>query len=187
MVVLIIFKFFKNEILKHIQINLITFLVNFFSYFVKDITYLNSVIYFFFMELCFALNAFKNASEMDFIPNIKEDAWLNYAKLSYEIGNPYQSIPEVLSRFLKLFPKSAFKTEVESLLIDSYISSNNYKEALLLLTNKSKPVHKAAYQKVTFFRALELYNEANYSESLILSYQLKGLLEVLSISRLKKQ
>ena len=115
-----------------------------------------------------ALNAFKNASEMDFIPNIKEDAWLNYAKLSYEIGNPYQSIPEVLSRFLKLFPKSAFKTEVESLLIDSYISSNNYKEALLLLTNKSKPVHKAAYQKVTFFRALELYNEANYSESIAL-------------------
>ncbi len=37
-----------------------------------------------------ALNAFKNASEMDFIPNIKEDAWLNYAKLSYEIGNPDQ-------------------------------------------------------------------------------------------------
>eukprot|EP00658_Telonema_sp_P-2_P035443 TRINITY_DN25777_c0_g1_i3.p1 TRINITY_DN25777_c0_g1~~TRINITY_DN25777_c0_g1_i3.p1 ORF type:complete len:267 (+),score=-34.29 TRINITY_DN25777_c0_g1_i3:77-877(+) len=59
-VVLIIFKFFKNEVLKHIQINLITFLVNFFSYFVKDITYLNSVIYFFFMELCFALNDFKN-------------------------------------------------------------------------------------------------------------------------------
>ena len=112
-----------------------------------------------------ALNAFKNASEMDFIPNIKENAWLNYAKLSYEIGNPYKSIPEVLTRFLKQYPKSAFKTEVESLLIDSYISSNNYKEALVLLTNKSKPVHKAAYQKVAFFRALELYNEANYSES----------------------
>ena len=39
---------------------------------------------------------------------------------------------------------------------------------MLLLTNKSKPVHKAAYQKVTFFRALELYNEANYSESIAL-------------------
>ncbi len=96
---------------------------------------------------------------------IKEDAWFNYAKLSYEIGNPYQSTTEVLSRFLTMYPKSAFKIEVESLLIDSYISSNNYKEALELLKNKPKPIYKEAYQKVTFLRALELYNEADYNAS----------------------
>lgn len=112
-----------------------------------------------------ALNAFKNASEMEFTPSIKEDAWLNYAKLSYDIGNPYQSTSEVLAEFLNLYPKSAFKTEVESLLIDSYINSNNYVEALVLLENKSKPIHKAALQKVTFFRALELYNEGSYAAS----------------------
>ena len=110
-----------------------------------------------------ALNAFKNASEMDFVLTIKEDAWLNYAKLSYEIGNPYQSSTEVLTRFLTLYPKSTFKIEVESLLIQSYVSSNNYKAALELLQTKS--VHKEAYQKVTFLRALELYNEADYKAS----------------------
>ena len=46
-----------------------------------------------------ALNAFKNASEMDFSPQIQEDAWLNYAKLSYEIGNSYTSVPQVLRSF----------------------------------------------------------------------------------------
>ena len=102
---------------------------------------------------------------MGFVDTIKEDAWLNYAKLSYEIGNPYQSTTEVLSRFLTMYPKSAFKIEVESLLIDSYISSNNYKEALELLKNKPKPIYKEAYQKVTFLRALELYNEADYNAS----------------------
>ena len=112
-----------------------------------------------------ALNAFRNASEMDFNPNIQEDAWLNYAKLSYDIGNPYQSTPEVLTEFLNLYPKSAFKIEVETLLIDSYISSNNFKEALELLENKSRAAHKEAYQKVAFFRALELYNNATYSEA----------------------
>ena len=112
-----------------------------------------------------ALNAFKNASEMGFVDTIKEDAWFNYAKLSYEIGNPYQSTTEVLSRFLTMYPKSAFKIEVESLLIDSYISSNNYKEALELLKNKPKPIYKESYQKVTFLRALELYNEADYNAS----------------------
>ena len=112
-----------------------------------------------------ALNAFKNASEMDFVPTIKEDAWLNYAKLSYEIGNPYQSSTEILTNFLALFPKSAFKIEVESLLIQSYVSSNNYEEALELLKNKSKLIYKEAYQKVTFLRALELYNQADYTAS----------------------
>ena len=112
-----------------------------------------------------ALNAFRNASEMDFNLNIQEDAWLNYAKLSYDIGNPYQSTPQVLSEFLKRYPKSAFKIEVEALLIDSYISSNNFKQALELLEIKSRNTHKEAYQKVTFFRALELYNNANYSET----------------------
>ena len=112
-----------------------------------------------------ALNAFKNASEMNFNSNIQEDSWLNYAKLSYEIGNPYQSTPQVLSDFLKRYPKSAFKIEVETLLIDSYIGSNNFKEALELLENKSRSAHKEAYQKVTFFRALELYNDARYSDA----------------------
>ena len=112
-----------------------------------------------------ALNAFRTASEMDFNPNIKEDAWLNYAKLSYDIGNPYQSTPEVLTNFLKNYPKSAYKIEIETLLVDSYISSNNYKEALELLENNSKSSHKEAYQKVTFFRALELYNNAKYMEA----------------------
>ena len=112
-----------------------------------------------------ALNAFKNASEMNFNLNIKEDAWLNYAKLSYDIGNPYQSTPEVLTFFLELYPKSPFKIEIESLLIDSYISSNNFKEALELLENKSRSFHKEAYQKVTFYRGLELYNTANYAEA----------------------
>ena len=112
-----------------------------------------------------ALNAFRNASEMDFNLNIQEDAWLNYAKLSYEIGNPYKSTPQVLTDFLKRYPKSAFKIEIESLLIDSYISSNNYKEALELLENKSRKVHKESYQKVTFFRALEVYNNAKYSDA----------------------
>ena len=112
-----------------------------------------------------ALNAFRNASEMDFNTNIQEDAWLNYAKLSYDIGNPYQSTPKVLTEFLKRYPKSVFKIKVEALLIDSYISSNNFKQALELLEIQSRNIHKEAYQKVTFFRALELYNNANYSEA----------------------
>ena len=112
-----------------------------------------------------ALNAFKNASEMEFDAKIQEDAYLNYAKLSYEIGNSYQSIPAVLNGFIEKYPNNPSRAEVETLLINSYITSKNYKEALVLL-EKNKTSNREAYQKVTFYRGLELYTDGSYQEAL---------------------
>ncbi|WP_417620097.1 tetratricopeptide repeat protein [Oceanihabitans sediminis] len=112
-----------------------------------------------------ALNAFKNASEMDFDLKIQEDAWLNYAKVSYEIGNAYQSVPQVLTAYLNKYPQTAYKNEIETLLIDSYITSKNYEEALKLLEGKKSFENKVAYQKVTFYRGLELYNDNEFQEA----------------------
>ncbi len=113
-----------------------------------------------------ALNAFKNASELNFEAKIQEDASLNYAKLSYEIGNSYQSVPDVLSTFLTKYPNSPNKQEVETLLINSFITSKNYKGALDLLEKNKSFANKEAYQKVTFYRGLELYTDGNYIEAL---------------------
>ena len=112
-----------------------------------------------------ALNAFKNASEMDFNAQIKEDSGLNYAKLSYEIGNAYKSTPAVITDYIDAYPKSPAKTELEALLIDSYITSKNYKEAMRLLESNSNFDNKVAYQKVAFLYGLDLYNEGNYPEA----------------------
>ena len=113
-----------------------------------------------------ALNAFKNASEMEFDTKIQEDAYLNYAKLSYEIGNSYQSVPDVLSSFLAKYPNTPNKLEIETLLINSYITSKNYRDALVLLEKNKSTANKEAYQKVTFYRGLELYTDGNYAEAL---------------------
>ncbi|MBF6607286.1 MAG: tetratricopeptide repeat protein, partial [Flavobacterium sp.] len=112
-----------------------------------------------------ALNAFKNASEMDFDKKIQEDANLNYAKLSYEIGNSYQSVPDVLASFVQKYPNSPERADIENLLINSYITSKNYRGALVLL-EKNKTANRAAYQKVTFYRGMELYTDGNYREAL---------------------
>ncbi|RTZ05591.1 tetratricopeptide repeat protein [Flavobacterium bomense] len=118
-----------------------------------------------------ALNAFKNASEMSFDEAIQEDAGLNYAKLSYELGNSYQSVPAILHAFLKKYPNNANRSEIERLLIDSYISSKNYKEALVILEKNRSPENKLAYQKVTFFNGLELYTDGDYPEALTMFTQ----------------
>lgn len=115
-----------------------------------------------------ALNAFKNASEMDFSLEIQEDATLNYAKLSYEIGNSYQSVPQVILNFIEKYPKNKNGAALKDLLIDSYITSKNYKAAMELLENNKSFENKLAYQKVAFFRGVELYNEGNYQEAISL-------------------
>jgi hypothetical protein len=53
---------------------------------------------------------------------------LNYAKLSYEIGNSYQSVPAVLLGFIKKYPDNGSRSVIEKLLIDLYISSKTIKK-----------------------------------------------------------
>ncbi|WP_434036723.1 tetratricopeptide repeat protein [Formosa sp. 4Alg 33] len=113
-----------------------------------------------------ALNAFRNASRMDHVTKIQEDAWYNYAKISYEIGNPYESVPTVLSSYIAKYPESPNRANAEDLLVDSYITSKNYKEALKILENKNDATSKEAYQKVAFYRGLELVEEEKYTEAL---------------------
>ena len=109
-----------------------------------------------------ALNAFKNASEMEFSPKIKKDAWLNYAKLSYDVGNPYKSVPEVLKEYLELYPNSEHTNEVNDLIISAYISSKDYKGALLRLKNKKSNKEQALYQKVAYYYGTELFNDNDF-------------------------
>ncbi|WP_062053541.1 tetratricopeptide repeat protein [Aquimarina longa] len=114
-----------------------------------------------------ALNAFKNASEMDFEAKIKEDATYNYAKLSYEIGNSFESAPKVLLSYLDQYPNTPFEEEIKELLISSYITSKNYKEAMDLLEGSRNYADKEVYQKVAFYRGIELYNEGNHNDAIL--------------------
>jgi TolA-binding protein len=54
-----------------------------------------------------ALNAFKNASEMPFDSSIQEDASLNYAKLSYEMGIRTKAYLRFCWALSKKYPNNA--------------------------------------------------------------------------------
>lgn len=112
-----------------------------------------------------ALNAFRNASQMPFDQQIQKDAALNYARLSYEIGNPYESAPVVLTKYLNQYPDSKNKQEIQELLVDSYITSKDYDAALALLEKNKNYSNKTTYQKVAFYRALELFNQGSYKQA----------------------
>ncbi len=112
-----------------------------------------------------ALNAFRNASQMDFSAEIKKDAMLNYTRLSYDIGNPYESVPSVIQSYMQTYPDSN-ATEMKDLLVDSYVTSGDYKSAMELLEKSSTTTDKKVYQQVAFYRGLELYNDMQYAEAL---------------------
>src|SRR5690625_3987560 len=110
-----------------------------------------------------ALNAFKNASEMDFDQRIQADAALNYAKLSYEIGNSYQSVPQVLMDYLENYPNSPAEREIRELLINSFITTRNYEEALRLLEGNRAFENSVIYQQVALYRGMEQFDAGDYA------------------------
>lgn len=114
-----------------------------------------------------ALAAYKSASEMEFDTKLQEDAFYNYAKLSYEIGNPFEGTPQVLQSFVKKYPRSSYTAELSDLLIDSYISSGHYSNALEVLASINNPSAKQreAQQLAGFMHGIELLNDGKLTEA----------------------
>ncbi|QCX00928.1 tetratricopeptide repeat protein [Aggregatimonas sangjinii] len=110
-----------------------------------------------------ALNAFRNASQMDFSTEIQKDAYLNYARLSYEVGNAYEPVPQVISNYLERYPNDKYQQEMQELLVDSYITSKNFAGAMELLEKNRGFASKTTYQKVAYYRALELFIDGDYA------------------------
>jgi len=112
-----------------------------------------------------ALNAFKKVAEMEFDPRIREDAWYNYIKLSYEIGNPYEPLHDIIAEYLAAYPSTPHRNELKELLINSYITSRNY-EAALRAMQESGMTDRPAFQKVAFLRGVERFNEGAYEDAI---------------------
>ncbi|WP_343485605.1 tetratricopeptide repeat protein [Allomuricauda sp. d1] len=112
-----------------------------------------------------ALNAFRNASQMEFNEEIEKDALLNYARLSYEIGNAYEPVPQVMTTYLEKYPKDEHQTEIQELLVDSYITSKNFEGAMALLEKNESYASPETYQKVAFYRGVELFMDGDYEEA----------------------
>ncbi|MDT8415154.1 MAG: tetratricopeptide repeat protein [Flavobacteriaceae bacterium] len=115
-----------------------------------------------------ARNAFQSSANMNFDPKIQEAAALSHAKLSYEIGNLIQNVPEILSNFINRFPNNPEKREIEKLLVDSYISSKNYEAALGFMRKNKSGQNPAVFQKVLYIRAMELLTEQKTAEAYVL-------------------
>jgi len=113
--------------------------------------------------------AFEVASEFDFNERIKEDALFSYAKLTYELSySPFNETIKAFDRYISLYPNSERNTEAYRILVDVYMVTQNYNDAINSIEKiKVKtPAILRAYQRVTFYRGLELFNNLAYNQSI---------------------
>jgi TolA-binding protein len=105
---------------------------------------------------------------MDFDKEIKENSLFNFAKLAFETSyNPYNDAIKAFQTYIKDYPKSRNIDEAYEYLSDMYLSTKNYKDALVSLESIKNPDPKlnAVYQKVSFFRGVEVFNNASFKEA----------------------
>ena len=116
-----------------------------------------------------ARTAFGSASRMEFNQEIREDALFNYAKLTYELSySPFNEALRTLNFYIRQYPASPRVDEVYNILVIAYLNTKNYKmamESLEKIKEKDASIEKA-YQKVAFFRGLELFANLRFSDAI---------------------
>ncbi|HTF80955.1 MAG TPA: tetratricopeptide repeat protein, partial [Cytophagales bacterium] len=109
----------------------------------------------------FALNSFTQAAEMnaDTIV-IKPKALFYQGKVNFDLRN-FEDAIQVFKKFNGKYPKHEFVDESNSLLSEAFLNSSNYQEAIKYIENLPRKTDRAmaAYQKVTFYKAMELFND----------------------------
>ncbi len=113
--------------------------------------------------------AYGAASEFDFDEKIKEDALFNYAKLTYELSySPFNETIKAFDNYIALYPNSERNSEAYKILTEVYMVTKNYSDAIKSIEKiKVKtPAILSAYQRVTFYRGLELFNNLAYNSAI---------------------
>ena len=120
-------------------------------------------------EKKYAQNSFRIASNLTFDPQIKEDALFSFAKISYELSlHPYNDAIVAFEEFINTYPNSAKLNNAYEFLVAVYFTTKNYKAALASLENirVMSPQLEEAYQKIAYYRGIELFNNRKYAEAI---------------------
>ena len=113
--------------------------------------------------------AFSTAAQMTYDPDAQENAHFNFAVLSYELlMSPFNEAIRSFNEYIMKYPYSSRVDDAYNYLVVAYTTTRNYRLALESIEKiKVKDDNiKQAYQRVSFFRGLELFNDLKFDEAL---------------------
>jgi len=110
-----------------------------------------------------ARNAFGQAASMNYDKSVKEDALINYAKLSYELKFDRDAI-DALQRIPST---SKYYEDAQALMSEVFLNTRDYDRAIGTLESVKNrtPRLNETYQKVAYYRALQLYQNNQKDEA----------------------
>ncbi|HYH56064.1 MAG TPA: tetratricopeptide repeat protein, partial [Anseongella sp.] len=116
--------------------------------------------------------AFERASRLEHDAEIQQHALLQYAKLSYELGFNAFALTAT-QQYIERFPNSVYIDEARTLRGEVLLGSRNYAEALKVLESVRNRTRESneLYQKVSYYRGVELFNERKYEQAIELFKQ----------------
>ena len=111
-----------------------------------------------------ALEDFKAAAEYDFDPVIKEDAFFNCAKLSFDVNSDISQF----ALYLKAYPESGREDIINNYMAASFLGAKDYRSAVEALKKIKNPSREASanLQKAAFFTAMQLIGEGGYRSAI---------------------
>lgn len=107
-----------------------------------------------------ALEAFKDAAAAEYDRSISEDAYFNYAKLSFDLNND----GSVFGKYLEKYPDSGKDEMIYSYMAVAALQKHDYAGAIDAYDHIDEldPVMKANYMKANYLRASELISAGSY-------------------------
>ena len=107
-----------------------------------------------------AMQAFKEASELDYSKEIKEDAFYNYAKLAFDLGGDTAPFQEYLRRF----DASSKGDRIYSYMAMAALQNHDYEGAVEAYDHieNLEPRMQYNYMKAYFLRAMELMETGSW-------------------------
>ncbi len=106
-----------------------------------------------------AMDAFKEASELDYTPDIKEDATYNYAKLAFDLGRDTKPFQDYLSRYGTKKGNSIY-----SYMAMAALQNHDYEAAVAAYDqiDDLDPGMQSNYMKAYLLRAVELMENGSW-------------------------
>ena len=116
----------------------------------------------------YALQAFKKSASYEYNRKLKEDAFFNYAKLSYQLQLPFDNTLQTLSAYLETFNHPFHAKKIKTLMVLILQATSQYSEAYTVLKEVVLPnfSQKKALQQLAFFLGVQEFNQRSFKSAI---------------------
>jgi len=118
-------------------------------------------------NLTFAATALDKARHISTNEQVKEEASYQFSKVNLELDRSAIAI-ESMQAFAEQYPQSEHLTEINDLLSQAFLTTNNYDLAISHIESipQKSRILREAYQKATFHKGVELFNRRKFRDAI---------------------